>query len=190
MMMYNEVEAVVADRWKIRKVLDLISEAHGSLTTVFTNGCFDVLHPGHIACLRWARKQGDVLVVGLNSDSSVRRLKGSRRPIMNEHDRAIVLASVCYVDFVSVFDEETPEDLIRVIRPNVLVKGSEYRDKPVAGREFVKSCGGTMAYFDMVPSQSSTSIFERVVKALTGDDLVDELNEREEKGEHGVQHRG
>ena len=171
--------AVVADRWKIRKTLDALGEFHPTgMRVVFTNGCFDVLHPGHIACLDFAKSQGDVLVVGLNSDVSVRRLKGPRRPIMCERDRATVLSSVRYVDFISIFDEETPEGLIQAIVPDVLVKGSEYEDKPVAGREFVEGTGGRMAFFCMVPGQSTTSVFERVLSLSSEDNLRDELNKR------------
>ncbi len=129
---------------------------------VFTNGCFDLLHPGHVALLTQARRLGDFLVVGLNSDASVRRLKGPARPILGEHDRAQVLGGLDAVDFVVVFDEDTPEELIRTIRPNVLVKGGDYTEATVVGAPFVRSYGGEVVLVPTVPGRSTTSMVERM----------------------------
>ena len=130
---------------------------------VFTNGCFDILHAGHLACLEAAKRLGRRLVVGLNSDASVRRLKGERRPRIGECYRAALLAGLECVDAVAVFDEDTPEDLIRTIRPNVLAKGGDYDVSQVAGAEFVKSYGGDVAILPLVEGLSTTRILSTAI---------------------------
>jgi rfaE bifunctional protein nucleotidyltransferase chain/domain len=130
---------------------------------VFTNGCFDILHRGHVTYLTFARNQGDALVVGVNSDASVRRNKGEGRPINNEEDRAYVLASLRAVDFVVIFDEDEPKDLIRQILPHVLVKGKDWAHY-VSGREIVEANGGEVVLADMVEGRSTTSTIERIVE--------------------------
>jgi D-beta-D-heptose 7-phosphate kinase/D-beta-D-heptose 1-phosphate adenosyltransferase len=127
----------------------------------FTNGVFDLLHPGHIKVLADARAACDRLVVGLNSDASVRRLKGAGRPVQPEGARAEVLAALEAVDLVVVFDQNTPIELIRRVRPNVLVKGADYRGKQVVGREFVEGYGGEVILVDIVPGYSTTGIVDR-----------------------------
>jgi D-beta-D-heptose 7-phosphate kinase / D-beta-D-heptose 1-phosphate adenosyltransferase len=127
----------------------------------FTNGVFDLLHPGHIKVLAQARAACDRLVVGLNSDASVRRLKGAGRPIQSEHARAEVLAGLEAVDLVVVFDQDTPRDLIRQVRPTVLVKGGDYRRDQVVGRDIVEAQGGEVVLVDLVPGFSTTRIVER-----------------------------
>jgi len=129
---------------------------------VFTNGCFDVLHRGHIEFLRFCKLQGSVLVVGLNSDSSVRRIKGPERPINNQFDRAAVLAALESVDYVTLFDEPDPLNLIHTVRPDVLVKGSDWSDKGVVGSQFVESYGGKVALAPLVEGKSSTGVIERI----------------------------
>ncbi len=132
---------------------------------VFTNGCFDVLHRGHIEYLAFCKQQGDIVVVGLNSDSSVRRIKGPERPINNEHDRAAVLAALESVDYITVFEDPTPIKLIERVRPDVLVKGEDWKDKGVVGREFVESYGGQVKLAKLVTGRSSTATIEKM-KAL------------------------
>jgi len=127
----------------------------------FTNGCFDLVHPGHIALLRQARAKCDRLVVGLNSDASVRRLKGAGRPVQDEMARAIVLASLAMADLVVIFGEDTPENLIRQLRPDVLVKGADYKREDVVGADFVSSYGGEVVLADLVPEQSTSSLISR-----------------------------
>lgn len=129
---------------------------------VFTNGCFDLLHVGHLKLLRAAREQGDVLIVGLNSDASVRRLKGPTRPMVPETDRAELLAGLHCVDAVVLFDEDTPARLIGDIVPNVLVKGADYRVDQVVGREIVEAAGGKVVLVDLVPDRSTTQLAERL----------------------------
>ena len=128
---------------------------------VFTNGCFDILHRGHTQYLAFARAQGDALVVGLNSDASVRRAKGPTRPVNNEQDRAFVLGSLRAVDFVVIFDEDEPRDLISQILPDVLVKGKDWAHY-VSGRDIVEAHGGKVVLADMVEGKSTTATIERL----------------------------
>lgn len=129
---------------------------------VFTNGCFDLLHPGHVAYLAEARGLGDALVVGLNSDASVRRLKGEGRPLMGVEDRAAVLAGLAAVDGICVFDEDTPRALITALLPDVLVKGGDYRVEEVVGREEVEAAGGELVILSFRNGYSTTDIIERI----------------------------
>jgi rfaE bifunctional protein nucleotidyltransferase chain/domain len=129
---------------------------------VFTNGCFDVLHFGHVHYLLEAKKLGDILVVGLNSDDSVRRLKGPTRPINGEKERAFVLASLAFVDYITLFEEDTPENLIKVVQPDVLVKGGDYTIDQIVGAEFVMHNGGTVTTIPFVEGYSSTQIIEQL----------------------------
>ena len=129
---------------------------------VFTNGCFDVLHYGHVRYLLEARKLGDLLVVGLNNDDSVRRLKGSTRPVNGENERAFVLAALSCVDYVSLFEEGTPEELIKIVRPDVLVKGGDYTIDNIVGADFVQRNGGVVTTIPFVEGFSSTRIIEQL----------------------------
>ena len=129
---------------------------------VFTNGCFDVLHFGHVRYLLEARKLGDLLVIGLNSDASVRRLKGPSRPINGEKERAFVLAALAFVDYIILFEEDTPENLIKVVQPDVLVKGGDYDLDQIVGADFVKANGGTVTTVPFVEGYSSTHIIEQL----------------------------
>ena len=129
---------------------------------VFTNGVFDLLHPGHVDVLVGARSRGDALVVGINSDTSVKRLKGPERPIRSEADRAFVLASLEAVDAVCVFDEDTPLELVRALRPDVIVKGGDYTPENVVGAAEVRSWGGECVIIPLTPGHSTTSIIEQL----------------------------
>ena len=131
---------------------------------VFTNGCFDLLHPGHIRCLEQARALGDLLIVAINSDASVRRLKGGDRPVMLEAERAEVLASLAAVDYVTVFEEDTPRDIIAKILPDVLVKGGDWGPDQIVGREEVEAAGGRVVTVPLEPGYSTTGILERIRK--------------------------
>ncbi|GIV33692.1 MAG: hypothetical protein KatS3mg031_1227 [Chitinophagales bacterium] len=129
---------------------------------VFTNGCFDLLHRGHVHLLSHAAALGDVLIVGLNSDASVRQLKGSNRPLQDEETRAWVLASLFYVHAVVLFQEETPVELIKLIQPDVLVKGSDYKNRKIAGAEYVQQQGGRVEFVDLLPGYSTTALTQRI----------------------------
>lgn len=132
-------------------------------TIVFTNGCFDLIHAGHVRYLRDAKALGDLLVIGLNSDASVRRLdKGTERPILAEGERAEVLAALDMVDYVSIFDEDTPVELIRTILPDVLVKGGDWAPESIAGADIVKSRGGRVESVAYHPGLSTSEIVRRI----------------------------
>lgn len=131
-------------------------------TVVFTNGCFDVLHRGHVAYLYAARGLGDRLIIGLNTDDSVRRLKGEGRPVVREDDRAYVLAGLGCVDAVTFFDEDTPADLIAALLPDVLVKGGDYDPDSVVGRDIVEANGGRLVLIPFVTGRSTSGILERI----------------------------
>ena len=129
---------------------------------MFTNGVFDLLHPGHLDVLRGARERGDALVVGLNSDESVRRLKGPDRPVRSEAERAYVLAGLETVDAVAIFGQDTPLELVKFLRPDVIVKGGDYSPDTVVGAAEVRGWGGECVIIPLTPGQSTTSIIERL----------------------------
>ncbi len=131
-------------------------------TVVFTNGCFDILHRGHIDYLAKARALGDILVVGLNDDRSVSRLKGPQRPIVDENDRANVLAALNSVDYVVMFSEDTPYELIKAIVPDVLVKGADWSVDKVVGKDIVESAGGSVQTIEFLPNHSTSRIIEKI----------------------------
>ena len=137
-------------------------------TIVFTNGCFDVLHRGHIEFLKFTRAQGDITVLGLNSDSSVRTIKGPDRPINNQHDRAAVLEAMETIDYIVIFNEPDPLETIKKIKPDILVKGQDWAEKGVVGREFVEAHGGKVVLAPLVNGKSTTSTIEKI-KALAKD---------------------
>ena len=131
---------------------------------VFTNGCFDILHAGHVRYLTAARMAGDLLIIGLNSDQSVQKIKEPQRPIVSQDQRAEVLAALWCVDFIIVFDEPDPLNLIRALQPDVLVKGDDWPEDRIIGADFVKSGGGRVVRVPVVPDTSTTKIIERIVK--------------------------
>lgn len=131
-------------------------------TVVFTNGVFDLLHPGHIDILSAARSAGDFLVLGINSDDSVRRLKGPTRPVRSETDRAIVAAALESVDCVVIFDEDTPLELITTLKPDIVAKGGDYSEGTIVGAAEVKSWGGRVLVVPLTPGHSTTSIIEKL----------------------------
>jgi len=133
-------------------------------TVVFTNGCFDIIHPGHLHYLTRARKLGDLLVVGVNTDSSVRRIKNSDRPVVQEKWRAVLVDGLKPVDYVILFEEETPENLIMKIRPDVLVKGADYNLEDIIGADFVRRYGGKVKRIRLLSGISSTMIIEKIVR--------------------------
>ena len=129
---------------------------------VFTNGVFDLLHPGHVDVLLGARRHGDALVVGLNSDASVKRLKGPERPVRSEAERAYVLGALEMVDAVVLFEEDTPLELVRHLEPDVIVKGGDYSPETVVGAREVRARGGEVVIIPLTPGQSTTSIIEKL----------------------------
>ncbi len=130
---------------------------------VFTNGCFDILHPGHSAYLAEAKALGDILVVGVNSDASVQRLKGDKRPIMPEQARARLLAALTAVDFVTIFNEDDPYQLIKLLEPDILVKGGDWDTSAIVGRDLVTARGGSVQSLPFIDQYSTTSIIEEIL---------------------------
>lgn len=131
-------------------------------TVVFTNGCFDILHIGHVSYLEAAKKLGDVLLVGVNSDDSVRRLKGASRPVNSEFDRAALLSALRAVDYTCIFEEDTPLNLITLLRPDVLVKGGDYTPETIVGGDIVRGHGGSVVVLPFVEGKSTSLIIERI----------------------------
>ncbi len=153
-----------------RKVIDLNQLQHAlyrwrflSKRIVFTNGCFDILHLGHVDYLSKASDLGDILIVGVNSDASTSRLKGPQRPINNEEQRSILLAAMHFIDAVIVFDDPTPLELIKMVRPDVLVKGSDYNLSNIVGADVVQSYNGQVKTIDFLPGYSTTLIEEKII---------------------------
>lgn len=132
------------------------------MRTVFTNGCFDVVHYGHVRLLEYARSLGDYLIVGLNSDASIKRLKGEKRPINHQHARKYLLQSIRFVDDVIIFDEDTPARLLTEVRPDVLVKGGDYKPEDIIGYDFVKSLGGEIITVPLEIGYSTTNILDKI----------------------------
>jgi len=132
---------------------------------VFTNGCFDIVHLGHVKYFQFAKAQGDLLVVGVNTDASIRRLKGAKRPVINESDRVGVLEELQSIDYLVRFDEDTPLELIQQIRPDVLVKGADYAKQQVVGWDFVESYGGCVALAPLIDGRSTSAVIQRIVEA-------------------------
>lgn len=162
------VEICRDQRFSIGKVCsleDLLNQLRwrNGKKVVFTNGCYDILHPGHIELLKFASRQGDLLVVGLNSDASVSRLKGPNRPILNQNERSALLAALEVVDYVVIFDEDTPQALIEAISPDVLIKGTDWQGK-VVGQDWVESRGGQCVLMPLVDGLSTTGIVERILE--------------------------
>jgi rfaE bifunctional protein nucleotidyltransferase chain/domain len=146
----------------------LAAERSAGRRTVFTNGCFDLLHAGHVRYLEAARALGDMLVVGLNSDASVRSIKGPRRPINDQFQRAEVLAALACVDLVVVFDEADPLRLIETLRPEVLVKGADWAEADIVGADRVKADGGRVRTIALVPGASTSAIIRKILERYRG----------------------
>jgi len=130
---------------------------------VFTNGCFDIIHKGHISYLKKAREMGDVLIIGLNSDSSIKRIKGEKRPILPQDERAFILSALEMVDYVVIFDEDTPYELIKIVKPDILVKGGDWNINNIVGKDIVESYGGKVLNIPFVEGKSTTNIIERIL---------------------------
>lgn len=150
----------ILDRESLRSNLDMLRKEGKKIA--FTNGCFDILHVGHVRYLREAKKTADVLVLALNSDSSVRTLKGEKRPLVPENERAEVLAALEFIDFITIFPELTPLELINYLKPDVLIKGGDWPEEKVVGREEVKSWGGRVAIIPEVEGKSTTNIVDKI----------------------------
>ena len=150
----------VINRDELSKLVSNLKAAGKKIVT--TNGCFDILHVGHVQILNGARALGDVLIVGLNSDASVQRFKGADRPVVSEADRAEVLSNLRSVDYVTIFDEDNPVEFLKVVKPDIHVKGKDYANKKLAEQEVVESLGGKVELLDLVPGKSTTSLIGKI----------------------------
>ena len=162
-LLSEKAPSVVVSSDEIQKISEMLHSVNKKI--IFTNGCFDILHAGHVHSLEFAKSLGDVLVVGLNSDDSVRRLKGESRPIVDEQNRAYLLKSLSVVDYVVIFDEDTPLELIRKVQPDVLVKGEDYANKTVVGQDIVEARGGEVRLVDLKPGLSTTNIVNKILES-------------------------
>jgi len=155
-------------RSKILKLSDLVQVIEGlreaGKRIVFTNGCFDILHVGHVRYLAAARSKGDALILGLNSDASVKSIKHDNRPIVSQNQRAEVLAGLACVDYITIFDEPDPLALIQTIKPDVLIKGADWKEAEIIGSDVVKSYGGKVVRIEVVPGISTSQIIQRILK--------------------------
>ena len=131
---------------------------------VFTNGCFDIIHPGHIYLLKKSKDMGDVLIVGLNSDSSIKKIKSEDRPINKESDRVKILESIKHINYVTIFNEETPLKLIKLINPDILVKGGDYKINEIVGSDFVIQNGGEVKIIPFIGGHSTSKLIDRIIK--------------------------
>jgi D-beta-D-heptose 7-phosphate kinase/D-beta-D-heptose 1-phosphate adenosyltransferase len=156
-MAFKKIQAVS----RLKKIAGTLKRQGKKI--VFTNGCFDILHVGHVRYLTQARKMGDLLIVGLNTDRSVRKIKGDKRPIVTEKERAEVLAALEIVDYVVLFDEPDPLRLIAALKPDILVKGADWSKDEIVGREVVEKAGGKVARIPLVPGSSSTNVIEKIL---------------------------
>lgn len=151
---------MIINRSEIKKLI--LNLKSSTKKIVFTNGCFDIIHAGHITYLKVAKDLGDVLIIGLNTDDSVTRLKGPGRPVNNENDRAMILDSLRFVDYVVLFDEDTPYNLINEIKPDILVKGGDYTFETIVGADIVTQNGGKVITIPLVEGKSSSGLLEKI----------------------------
>ncbi len=154
---------MIALSWKIAITQSNKWKSSGN-KIVFTNGCYDLIHSAHIDLLSNSKSKGDKLIVGLNSDRSVKKLKGNDRPIQNFDDRAIILDAINYVDMVVGFDDDTPDKIIKELLPNILVKGGDYSIDNVVGADTVISHGGSVEIIDLIPDKSTSSLIDQILK--------------------------
>lgn len=154
------IENKIKTKDELKTISDLLKKQ--KKTVVFTNGCFDLLHYGHVKYLEDSKKQGDVLIVGLNSDESVRKIKGSPRPVISQDDRLRILAALESVDYVTTFNETTPLEIIKYLMPNVLVKGSDWDKKKIVGADLISKAGGKVITVPFVNGKSSSNIIDKI----------------------------
>lgn len=153
---------MLLDREKLGEIVEELKKQ--GKTIVFTNGCFDILHVGHLKYLNESKRQGDILIVGVNSDSSVKKLKGETRPINNQFDRAEILGGLKAVDFTTIFEEQTPIETLEVIKPNIHIKGGDYKKEDLPETEIVEKNGGEVRILSFVDGKSTTNIINKIKK--------------------------
>ena len=160
--MYRSIEKKIQDLRRLKKLISILKTRRKKI--VFTNGCFDLLHYGHIKYLQDAKKKGDILVVGINSDSSVKRIKEEKRPVVNEKDRLRLVAALESVDYVVLFKEDTPLKIIKFIKPDVLVKGADWDKNNIVGRDIILSYGGRVSTIKFVKGYSTSNLIKKIAK--------------------------
>jgi rfaE bifunctional protein nucleotidyltransferase chain/domain len=160
MPVLERIQRKILDHGNLKNWLSNIRSTNNKI--VFTNGCFDILHKGHVEYLAKASDLGDKLIIGLNTDSSVEKIKGPARPVQDENSRALILASLEFVDAVVLFSEETPYDLIKRVQPDILVKGSDYKAEEIVGYDILLSYGGKVVTVDLVEGYSTTSLIKKL----------------------------
>jgi D-beta-D-heptose 7-phosphate kinase/D-beta-D-heptose 1-phosphate adenosyltransferase len=149
----------------ISKIEEFIFEIRNqNKKIVFSNGCFDIIHRGHVEYLAKASNFGDILIIGLNSDNSVRKLKGENRPVQDQNTRALILSAFSFIDFVIIFDQETPYELIKLIKPDFLVKGADYKPEEIVGYDILQNYGGQVKTIELVKGHSTTNIIGKFLK--------------------------
>lgn len=151
----------IVNRKKLASILENLRKKGHKI--VFTNGCFDLLHVGHVRYLTEAKKKGDVLVVAINTDQSIKKLKGTNRPLTPEAERAEILSALAAVDFVTYFDQDTPAEIISQLKPNVLVKGADYKIKEIVGHDFMSRSGGKVVRVPLAKNYSTTKIIDSII---------------------------
>ena len=156
------LEKKIQDLRKLKKLIPYLKARRKKI--VFTNGCFDLLHCGHVKYLQDAKKKGDILVVGINSDASVKRIKGKKKPVVNERDRLRLVASLESVDYVVLFKEDTPLKIIKFIKPDVLVKGADWNKNNIVGKDFVISYGGRVSAIKLVKGYSTSNLIKKIAR--------------------------
>lgn len=161
---YNQIRSKIVSGVELDQILSFYRFKDKKI--VFTNGCFDLIHLGHIKYLIKTAEQGDVLILGLNSDASVKKIKGENRPILDQESRAITLASFRFINNIVLFDEETPYKLIDQVKPQILVKGGDYKPEEIVGYDIVKNNGGEVKIIDFIKGYSTTAIIEKIRKDL------------------------
>jgi rfaE bifunctional protein nucleotidyltransferase chain/domain len=162
---FNVVQSRIYNKENIQQMLAYWR--FKGMKIVFTNGCFDILHAGHVEYLAKAADEGNVLIVGVNTDASVSRLKGCHRPINDENARALIIASLNFVSAVVLFDQDTPYELIKLIQPDILIKGSDYKPEEIVGYDILKARGGEVKTIDLIPGYSTTAIEQKIIKNCT-----------------------
>jgi len=158
------IKKKIKDLNELKKIISAL-KAKGK-KIVFTNGCFDLLHYGHVKYLEAAKQRGDILVVAVNSDASVKRIKGDKRPLVKEEDRLGTIAALESVDYVVEFNEDTPLETIRILKPDILVKGSDWSKNRIVGSDLVQGCGGKVLTVRLVPGRSTTDLIKKIVKVF------------------------
>jgi D-beta-D-heptose 7-phosphate kinase/D-beta-D-heptose 1-phosphate adenosyltransferase len=182
----QEARKKVVARRTLKRKVDSLKQA--GKRVVFTNGCFDLLHVGHVHCLEGARRRGDCLVVGINSDASMQKMKGPRRPIVPEKERAEVLAAVACVDWVTIFEEPDPLALISLLLPDVLVKGADWKEEEIIGADLVRGAGGKVVRINLKLGLSTTRLIERILTRysdMSPGSPVDEAADSEPRADEG-----